>query len=483
MADEKGSDTPVRTEEETSSSGSDSEEEQVEWMVTARQKRSTAGNRLTSLLQQEEPDDELELLFAEADDDAGFEDADNQSDVQMDSSDDDDDQGPAAGADDLEGEQELQQQARIERQARKRKVNDGIPKIFKKRVKIDRTASQALPRPKKKSERVSWIPSPADMPTRASQRGTTKLSKEQLHVQMINREVKRLKQLKTMEKAAAAKSAAKKPPMTQADRLAEAARVEKQNSKSLSRWEEAEQQREEEQRAKLAALSNRQMTGPVITWWSGMAEWVGGRLRKVGKNLEIEEPKEVKHRKRKASEMEDLEAGAPMSLPDGGSPEGSRDQDILVVDRPEKSATPPREPPQQEFTPQPNLELPRILPLPTTMPIPPVPPPYPAFTLAPPIQPSFPLNGTSNFAYPQNQPPRLSPYTNNPFGFAPAYPPPPPARPATPPPPAIEHAAVSYVTFQNFDETAIKSKDVQTQILFNRKFVKMPASKLSAFFY
>ena len=78
-----------------------------------------------------------------------------------------------------------------------------------------------------------------------------------------------------MEKAAAAKEAAKKPAMTQADRLAEAARIEKANSKSLSRWEEAEQQREEEQRAKLAALSNRHLEGPVVTWWSGLAQWAG----------------------------------------------------------------------------------------------------------------------------------------------------------------------------------------------------------------
>ena len=136
---------------------------------------------MSSLLQQEEPDDELELLFAEADDDAGFEDAEaDQSDVQMDSSDDDDDQGPAAGADDLDGEKELQRQAKAEK-AKKRKLNDGIP-IFKKKVKIDPTAAQApAPRLKKKSERASWIPTAEELPTRASQRGTTKQQKKALH--------------------------------------------------------------------------------------------------------------------------------------------------------------------------------------------------------------------------------------------------------------------------------------------------------------
>ncbi|KAH8594920.1 YL1 nuclear protein-domain-containing protein [Bisporella sp. PMI_857] len=336
MAGEGGEETPTRTEEESdnesssaSGSGSESEEEPVELLVNTRERRSTAGNRLASLIQQEDPDDELELLFAEADDDEGFEDDEADSDVQMDSSDDDEDQGPTAGADDLEGEKELRRKERAEK-LKKRKANDGIPKIFKKKVKIDPTASahpQApAPRPKKKSERASWIPTPEDAPTRASQRGTTRQSKEQLHAQMVDREIKRLKQLANMEKAAAAKEAAKKPAMTQADRLAEAARVEKRNFKSLSRWEEAEQQREEEQAAKLAALSNRQMSGPVISWWSGKAEWVGGILKKVGKVLELEDPAEKKVRKRKAAEMESDSAASP------AAPNATTDGDQVMTD-------------------------------------------------------------------------------------------------------------------------------------------------------
>jgi vacuolar protein sorting-associated protein 72 len=540
MAEENDEDTPMRTEEESSDSAtgsrSDSEEEQVEWMVTAREKRSTAGNRLTSLIQQEEPDDELELLFAEDDDDAGFEDAEaDHSDVQMDSSDDDDDdQGPAAGADDLEGEKELQKLARAEKQKR-RKLNDGIPKIFKRRVKIDPTASQSpAPRPKKKSERASWIPTAADMPTRASQRGTTKLSKQQLHVQMVDREIKRLRQLENMEKAAAAKEASKKPAMTQADRLAEAARVEKQNSKSLSRWEEAEQQREEEQKAKLAALSNRQLNGPVITWWSGMAEWVGGKLRQVGKILVAEEQKEVKPRKRKAAEMEaDAETGpsaAPVSngesskpdekLPDAPAPPTSPARpttSILAPPPVDRSAPPDIQNPPQPALPQTNdsappsgqtppepapslvngslppidepattgpphssiqpSSVPQSSPQPMVVPPTPTPPPYPAFTLAPPIQPPIPaLDGSAPL--PGFGPSRLMPSPTIPFAFTPSYPPlppPPPANPSTPPPPTVDHAARNYLILTNFDENAIKSKDVQTQILFNRKFTKVPS--------
>jgi vacuolar protein sorting-associated protein 72 len=70
--------------------------------------------------------------------------------------------------------------------------------------------------------------------------------------------------------------------MTQADRLVEAERTERKNSKSLNRWEETEKKRSEEQKARLAALHNRQLEGPVITWWSGLAKWVNGKLAHVG---------------------------------------------------------------------------------------------------------------------------------------------------------------------------------------------------------
>ncbi|KAF4622776.1 hypothetical protein G7Y89_g14250 [Cudoniella acicularis] len=547
MADDHDEDTPMRSEEDDSGSGSESEEQEqepeVEWLVTSRQRRSTAGNRLTSLLQQEEPDDELELLFAEDEEDEVFEDADDQSDVQMDSSDDDDDQGPAAGADDLDGEKELQKQSQAERKAKRRKLNDGIPKVMRRKVKIDPTASQApAPRPKKKSERASWIPTAEDAPTRASARGTTKKSKQQLHKQMIEREIKRLRQLANMEKAAAAKEAAKKPPMTQADRLREAAKIEKANSKSLSRWEEMEQQREEEQRERLAKLQNRTMEGPVITWWSGMAEWVGGKLRKVGRSLTINE-KEKAGRKRKAAEMEADEARQP-SLPVDASIQPAGDSrappDTIVVKPPKKekdSADTPNAPvasseaipsasatetkkdaeetspiiaPPVNPIPQPSqvqaLEPPRpspiLAPPPMHGPYPPppnpnaprassvlAPPPlhpafipqppnqasrHPNFQLAPPIQPAFdgsaPLPGFGYNFMATN--PHLLPGQNNPFATASQ---PPPPQPSTPPPPAIEHAAINHIILSNFDETAIKDKDVQTQILFNRKFHKAPS--------
>ncbi|KAI0440470.1 YL1 nuclear protein-domain-containing protein [Xylaria telfairii] len=274
----------------------------IEWLATGREKRSTAGNRMKSMIAAEEPDDELELLFAEDADDAGFSDVeDNGSDAHMSSSEDEDAQ---ENADELEGEKELEKQARESRQAaRKRKAQEAIPLKFRKKVKIDTSQTPSAsatpapkPRPRKKSERLSWLPSLADMPTRASKRETTMAGKEQLHKQMAEREVKRLQQIEAMERKAKRLEALKKPPMTQAERLAEAALVEKRNAKSLNRWEEAEKQREEERKAKLAALNNRTLEGPVVTFWSGVGEWVDGKLKHVGKIVTIEEKPTKKKR-------------------------------------------------------------------------------------------------------------------------------------------------------------------------------------------
>ncbi|KAI9047908.1 hypothetical protein LZ554_007710 [Drepanopeziza brunnea f. sp. 'monogermtubi'] len=485
---------PSPSPSSSSSSSSGDEAPQVEWLATGRAKRSTAGNRLHSLLEQEETDDELELLFAEADDDAGFSDHEADSDVQMDSSSDEDDQGPTAG-DDLEGEKELEKQARAEKlKKRKQDGGRGVPKAFKKRVKIDPTVMSAPPpRPKKKSERASWIPTAEEAPTRASARGTTKQSKEQLHAQMVDREIRRLNQLANMDRAAKRREAAKKPPMTQEDRLKEAARVEKSNSKSLSRWEEAEQQREEEQLAKLAALKNRKVEGPVVTWWSGIGEWVGGKLRKVGKNLTIED-KEKPSKKRKLNEDGDevVESVPPESMG------GVKEKDVSVSTGAGPSTTAPQEPspvvrrtspnhfakphvpPPPEMRFQPPAPSPRYVPgppnssvlappagLPLSAPPPPLNGLHRPYIMAPfALDGSAPLPGFGIYA----PPPPFTPST--PFTLNRPSPQPPPEVP--PPPPTIEHGACNYLILENFNETAIRDKNVQTQILFGRKFIKAP---------
>lgn len=324
ITEENWSDSSDDSDVESPSIGEAAQQpQQVEWLATSRAKRSTAGNRMKSMLANEEPaaeDSDLELLFAEDDDDAGFtdEEKDDASDVQMDSSSDDEDDKDGAAADDLEGEKELERQAREKRNAqRKRKAQEAIPMKFRKKVRIEQppsatgesaTGSPAPsttgtpaassvrqgptprpPRPKKKSERTSWLPTPADMPTRASERRTTKMSKEQLHQKMIDDEIRRKKLMEKMEKNAKRLEALKKPPMTQAERLAEAALVEKRNEKSLNRWEEAEKVREEERLRKIAALNNRKLDGPVVTFWSGIQTLEEGQQKHVGKMVSMEE--------------------------------------------------------------------------------------------------------------------------------------------------------------------------------------------------
>ncbi|TVY37736.1 hypothetical protein LSUB1_G004824 [Lachnellula subtilissima] len=501
MADAPEEDTPMRTEDDDSESdsdsgsgsgsGSDAEQPEVEWLATSRAKRSTAGNRLNALLQQEEPDDELELLFAEDDEDEVFEDAEaDQSDVQMDSSSDDEDQGPAAGADDLDGEKEIQRQAKVERQAKRRKLNDGIPKV-KRRVRIDPTVNEPAPRPKK-----------------TSARGTTKQSKQQLHQQMLEREIKRLKQVASMERAAAAKEAAKKPALTQEDRLKEAARVEKSNSKSLSKWEETEQAREEEQRLRLAALHNRTLEGPVITWWITEKEKAGRKRKATEMEADAAKAGEASKEKANSQGPQDAVIGdskAPPTLDsttDGKPPTDATLSAASPAPEQEKktaSASPQVEAAPIQASPEPPKPLPMLAPpvgfsVPTQPPAssvlapppinrPPVftPPPqangqplHPAFTLGPPAQPtldgSAPLPGFG-YNFMTNYPPNL-PTSQIPFGIHPH------AQPEVPPPPpTIEHSNRNYLILTNFDENAIKEKDVQTQILFNRKFPKLRKTK------
>lgn len=284
-----GSPTPSsdRANELTSSDEDAQEDPNVESLVTGRAKRATAGNRLSSLLEKQ-GDDELELLFAEneEEEDVEFEDEDeNASDAQLDSSTDGEDQGPTKGDDDLDGERELQRQDRLERQ-KKRKAHEVFkrPGALRKKVKIDPSATPTTPRPRprKKSERVSWVHTEADAPTRVSYRKQTVQNRELVHQKLVDSEQNRLKIMYSMDLAQKRKDASKPKALTQADRMEEAAKTERKNAKSLSRWEESEKKRSEEQRAKLEALHNRQLTGPVITWWSGLARWVNGKILQLG---------------------------------------------------------------------------------------------------------------------------------------------------------------------------------------------------------
>ncbi|KAL8999094.1 MAG: hypothetical protein Q9169_001982 [Polycauliona sp. 2 TL-2023] len=287
---------PVGSEDNTATEDDSSDEdEHVQSLVTGREKRATAGTRMSTLLEKE-GDDELELLFAEDDQDEDDEfESDHQedaSDLQLDSASSDDEQGPAKVDDDLEGEKELQHQTRVEKQ-KKRKAQDAFmkPRAMNKRIKLPERPdastpasmpSTPAPRPKKKSERVSWLPTPDEGPVRASSRKQTVQNKHITNIRLVASEKRRRQQLQVMEEAAKRKEASKPKTMDQAQRMEEAVRIERVNAKSLNRWETAEKKRVAEQKAKLEALHNRQLTGPVISWWSGVARWVNGKLEQVG---------------------------------------------------------------------------------------------------------------------------------------------------------------------------------------------------------
>lgn len=306
----------MATEDEESSltGGDSSDEEMIESLVAGREKRDTAGRNMSTLLNAE-ADDELALLFAEDEEDDEFDEdeaaaeGEGADDLRLDSSsEDEDDQGPNAAADDMEGEKELEKQAKAERLAKKRKAQESLRlTTLRKKVKIDPTAATSVPstapRPKKKSERVSWIPTVDEGPVRASSRRQTMKNKEITHARLKDSEKRRIRLIATMEQAAKRKERLKAKTMTQAERLAEAEKIERLNSKSLNRWEEMEKRKAEERQAKLEALQNRRLEGPVMSWWSGLAKWVNGKLVRVGKvEVKPKSDKEEIERKKKGKE-------------------------------------------------------------------------------------------------------------------------------------------------------------------------------------
>ncbi|KMU78224.1 hypothetical protein CISG_07064 [Coccidioides immitis RMSCC 3703] len=275
------------TNDATSSDG-----EPIEYLATARARRSTAGQHMSSLLDAE-ADDDLALLFAEDEEDEEFtfgeheeegEDdgvvADYAEDMDLDSSSDEEDQGPDAKEDELEGERELEKQAKAERLAKKRKAQESLRlTALRKKVKIDpnlpsRSLTTPAPRQRKKSERISWLPTPEDGPTRSSSRMQTVRNKELTHARLKDSEQRRIRLIATMEEAARRKESKKAKQMTQEERLAEAEKTERINSKSLNRWEEMEKKRSEGTTGKAGGPAESSSGG------SGAAEKEAGRKRK-----------------------------------------------------------------------------------------------------------------------------------------------------------------------------------------------------------
>ena len=425
---------PLSEDESTSGSDDQDPETQIEWLAAGREKRSTAGNRLAALLDEAE-DEELAALFEEPEDDVEFEgEEDNQSDVDLGSSDEDEEQGHAGdhADEDLTGEKALQREVREERRAKKRKTEAASMKIpaFRKRVKIDPTATKGPTTPafKLKKNEKSLAGTPEDGPVRSSLRKATKHNKEVTQARIKLKELRRQKTLASMAAAAKRKERDKPKEMTQADRMAEAARTEKANSKSLNRWEQAEKKREQEQKARLAALQNRQMEGPYISWWSGLAGWVDGKLAYVGKKVRIEAAKEVSRPGTSKEGSAVVAGGYDGSIPGSTTPRGT---------------TMPAEP----VRPEPALgdESTKTLEVSNAQPT--------GTEAAPPTD--F-LEGIHYYA-------SLSESTNKPEPARDAELTP---RPRSPPVPVlVERSTRNVLILENFDATAIQHRDVQRRII------------------
>ena len=473
MAEE---DATGRSPDRKESSGAESDESEVQpvqSLVSGRDKRATAGNRMSSLVERED-DEDLDLLFAEneEDEDVEFEEEDEAaSDAEMDSSTDEDDQGPTKGEEDLTGEQELQKQERVEKRKRKAQGVLKRPGVLRKRVKIDESATQASsdpnesnPKPKKKSERVSWMHAAADAPTRISSRKQTVQNREIVHKRLLDNEKQRARVMRQMEEAQRRKDAQKAKPLTQAERLDEAAKIERKNAKSLNRWEEAEKMRAQEQKAKLEALHNRQLNGPVISWWSGMSRWFNGRITEVG----AKQIREAGH--------QDIQVRTAEEKPSrNDSPQEHRTTAVAEQEglKEAPSQVPKDSEPQYPPAPTPAMAPDPVLP----------PPPHPQFAPATDVAPSrgF-LDGIHAYAaLPVSRQPEFTgtAHDDRPMERAAAPQPPEVVEPlkASPPPapkaPEPEFLSRSLVILQGIDGNASKLPELQDHVLLKKKGTKL----------
>ncbi|KAF2653225.1 YL1-domain-containing protein, partial [Lophiostoma macrostomum CBS 122681] len=301
-------DEPPHSDRDAQASASDEESEPeapTDLMVVSRARRSNAGNRMSTLLAKSAEEEEWGEEWEEAPNEEEFlgDEANDQDDFNLDSS--SSEEGDDEGADDDAGEKELRKAERQERiKKRKPATNPFTARLAaaaRKRVKLDVPTSDTqpgpAPRPKKKSERASWIPTPEEGPTRTSSRKQTVANKEHTLAKLKEKDRRRDDTLAMMKAAEARKAKDEPKAMSQAERLAEAARVERVNSKSLHRWEVAEEQRAAERQAQIDALKNRQIEGPFVRWYSGPTIRVDNQVKYTGKGCPTVAELEAKYNK------------------------------------------------------------------------------------------------------------------------------------------------------------------------------------------
>ncbi|EUC38330.1 hypothetical protein COCCADRAFT_83158 [Bipolaris zeicola 26-R-13] len=353
-------------------SDNDSDDEApAELMVTTRARRSNAGNRMSTLLAQSAEDEQWGEEWDEAPDEEEFQgdQVDEHDDYNLDSSSSEDEDGGADDDDDA-GEKELRRAERQERNKKRKAATNPFAArsaaAAHKRVKLDvpRTQSptHAPPRPKKKSERASWLPTEEDGPVRMSNRKQTVANKDATLAKLKEKDRRRDDTLAMMKAAEARKLKAKEKPLTQAERLAEAARNERINKKTLHRWEEAEEARAAERQAKIDALKNRQIDGPFYRYYSGPGIWVDDKLKYTGKDAPTPEQLEEKFNK----EIEAAEAAI-------AQPESEAEQTNPLTQNPTQPSENHAEDSQPVFGPLAQIQSPirtsHTPPIPTTLPV------------------------------------------------------------------------------------------------------------------
>ncbi|CAO2651538.1 Nn.00g041080.m01.CDS01 [Neocucurbitaria sp. VM-36] len=315
----------------------DSESEvPADLMVTTRARRANAGNRMSTLLAKSaEEEDEWGEEWEEAPNEEEFrgDDVNEQEDYNMESSSsEEEDDG---GDEDDVGEKELRKAERQERNKKRKATTNPfaarVAAVNRKKVKLDvpgeQSSASAPPRPKKKSERASWIPTEEDGPIRTSSRKQTIANKETTLAKLKEKDRRRDDTLAMMKAAEARKAKAKEKPLTQAERLAEAARNERINKKTLHRWEEAEEARAAERQAKIDALKNRQIDGPFIRYYSGPSIWVDEKLKFTGKDAPSLESLEEKLNKEVTAEESQTSHTEPTEQPEEPIAEQAQPQD------------------------------------------------------------------------------------------------------------------------------------------------------------
>ncbi|KAF2722520.1 hypothetical protein K431DRAFT_283938 [Polychaeton citri CBS 116435] len=278
-------------------SSSDSEDIAVTGLVATRARRANAGSLMAGLLANVDNDVELQAALAEGDDDAEGDDAasyagSDASDVEMGDSDNEEDIGPPVDGEqeDMTGEKELRKAERKD-QMKKRKAKDArlrLPTWAKKSKKVkladdaktedgaSTPTTTGQPRPKKKSERSSWLPTAVDAPIRQSARASAVQMREVTHANLRESAARSEKQRQMMKTAAEREDAKRKRiELTREQRLDACKRIEKETARELGRYEREEAERQRQREAILAAKRKRGLDGAFIRHWSGSGIFEG----------------------------------------------------------------------------------------------------------------------------------------------------------------------------------------------------------------